>query len=613
MRRLRFAFFGSALLALAMMLWSPAAITLAGSKPPPKVAPAAPAAPGAPAPNTVRNITFGLAGQGATWENLDPPLLQSEAAAGITYRLLELDWKDFQPAGPNDWDGGVQANVQARIDAILAAAPDTQFYLDLGLQYPPAWAAALDPLVDQAGHVWQASPNNGGGVNIYWSPAVRAAVAVYLQRVFATLNFHDHLWTVRIGSYVGELLYPDQVNPGSANSFWAFDSTAQATSPVPGWRPGQPSPNGEAGRFYNWYVDNLAGTFNFLLGEIRHYFAGYVAPVTAGGGMAPPALANLLAGNLYDPNQVHYGTGNDWVRIFSELGPDANILHWCSSVGDVSGTDENSANWWDWSSAKQEAWLAQQNGRPIFAENPGHNAYDSSQGADPRTTMQWIFNAVHSYGFVGLMWIREDDMRNPDYASLDQYSGEIGLQSGCPGTFGDAGPTSPYFSVINDLVARQAISGYADCTFRPNATITRGQAAKVLIAALNVPLSIPRVATFRDVPPGSPFYAYVETAAAHHMIDGYADRTFRYNAPINRADLAKMVVVARGWPLAAPRTPSFRDVSAAQPFFSYVETAAQHGVISGYTCGGSCREFRPDATATRGQGTKVIDLALTLP
>jgi hypothetical protein len=370
---------------------------------------------------------YGLAGQGATWEPLDSSLLTSQYNAGVRGRLIEANWKDLQPTGPTSWAAGAAQALQARIDAILASGPDIVLYLDLGLQYPPAWAAATDPLRDQFGATWQASNLNGGGVNVYWSPTVRDYVAGYLRNLFTHITFHDKLWIVRAGPYTGELIYPDKANAGG-DSFWAFDATAQASSPVPGWRPGQPSPNGEGGRFYNWYVDNLAGTFNFLLTEIRRYFAGYVAPVTAGAGLYDGSVAQLVSRNLVDPQQSHTGTGNYWQRIFAALpGADQNVVNWCSSVGDLfPSQDDSSPNWYQWSSAKQQAYLAQRAGRRIYGENPGRNAFDSSGGADGRTTMQWDFAAIRNYGYMGLMWVRESDMNTPGNASLAQYGSLIG-------------------------------------------------------------------------------------------------------------------------------------------------------------------------------------------
>ena len=367
---------------------------------------------------------YGLVGQGGLGEQIDTSLLQQQYNAGARLRLLQLGWDVLQPTGPTSWDSGIVSAFQQRIDAFVLNNSDEQIILDLGIQYPPSWAAAVDPLVDQYGNTWQAHFPDGG-VNVYWSPTVRQYVAGYIQRVFSSLNFRGRLWAVRVGPYKGELMYPEQANGGQNLSFWAFDSTAQSQNPVPGWRPGQPSPNSEAQRFYYWYVDNLVNTFNFFQTEIRRYYQGYIAPVTPGVGAWDGNVSQLIRNNLYDLTLAHYGTGDYWQRIFSLLpGASAGVINWCSSMGDGSGNDASS-NWWEWSSARVQAYLAHQAGRQIYGENSGQNPYDTSAGADSRTTMQWIFAAMRNNGYLGLMWISQSEMADSRYASLAQYAYSI--------------------------------------------------------------------------------------------------------------------------------------------------------------------------------------------
>jgi hypothetical protein len=373
-----------------------------------------------PSPVPAERNLYGLVGQGGLGEQIDAGLIQQQYSAGVRLRLLQLGWDVLQPSGPSNWDAGIAAAFQQRIDAFTLNYPDQQIVLDLGLQYPPSWVSAIDPLVDQYGNTWQARFPDGG-VNVYWSPTVRQYVAAYIQRVFTSLNFRGRLAIVRVGPYRGELMYPEQINAGQNLSFWAFDGTAQLQNPVPGWRPGQPSPNGEAQRFYYWYVDNLANTFDFFRTEIRRYYQGYIAPVTPGVGMWSGNVSQLISHNLSDPSLQWYGTGNYWERLYQLLpGADAGVVNWCSSVGDGSGNDA-SPNWWEWSSARVQAHLAGRAGRQIYGENSGRNPYDTSGGADPRTTMQWIFSAVQNNGYMGLMWLSQSEMNDPRYASLEQF------------------------------------------------------------------------------------------------------------------------------------------------------------------------------------------------
>jgi hypothetical protein len=109
----------------------------------------------------------------------------------------------------------------------------------------------------------------------------------------------------------------------------------------------------------------------------------------------------------------------------------------------------------------------------------------------------------------------------------------------------------------------------------------------------------------------NPFYVFIETAANAGIVSGYDDRTFRPNANVTRGQLSKIVVSAAilvyQWPLLTPPEPSFSDVGTEDPFYSFVETAVCHGVVSGYADG----TFRAGANATRAQISKIVCLAVS--
>ena len=175
--------------------------------------------------------------------------------------------------------------------------------------------------------------------------------------------------------------------------------------------------------------------------------------------------------------------------------------------------------------------------------------------------------------------------------------------------FQDVLPTEYFYTPVNWLVAQSAISGYSDGTFRPYNNITRGQITKVLVLAHNWTLLTPATATFSDVPVGSTFYSFVETAVARGLVSGYNDGTFRPSDNVTRGQIAKIVTLAEGWAVTNPPTGAFSDVPTSSIFYGFIETAAQHMVLTGYSDG----SFRPANTATRGQGSKIIYYAITNP
>jgi len=125
--------------------------------------------------------------------------------------------------------------------------------------------------------------------------------------------------------------------------------------------------------------------------------------------------------------------------------------------------------------------------------------------------------------------------------------------SGAP-RFSDVPSTDTFYQFIERAYNRGVISGYAGGTFRPNNNITRGQISKIIVLAEEWPLLNPPTPTFTDVLPGSTFYTFVETAVSHGIVTGYADRTFRPNNNATRAQLSKMLylAIAGGEPTPTP-------------------------------------------------------------
>jgi subtilisin len=130
-------------------------------------------------------------------------------------------------------------------------------------------------------------------------------------------------------------------------------------------------------------------------------------------------------------------------------------------------------------------------------------------------------------------------------------------------TFADNPPTSTFFSYIETAVARGIVGGYVcggvnpqtgateicDSNNRPyyrdGNFVTRGQLTKIVVgAAMQIQgwtLLNPPTASFSDVPVGSTFYQYIETAVCHAVLGGYADGTFRPNDNAFRGQIAKIV------------------------------------------------------------------------
>jgi len=203
----------------------------------------------------------------------------------------------------------------------------------------------------------------------------------------------------------------------------------------------------------------------------------------------------------------------------------------------------------------------------------------------------------------------------------------------CAVQFSDVPATAYFYTPVTYLACHGVISGYADGTFRPYNNTTRGQMVKIVTLGFAIPGYIPPGGdnTFADVPPQYVFFGVIETAAHNNIVSGYAcggpgeacdSRNRPFFRPVNnvtRGQLSKIVAVAAGWVLVNPPNQTFEDVFPNTAFYPFVETAACHGVVSGYNCGspgetcdGQNRPyFRQGNNATRGQIAKIVYISIT--
>jgi hypothetical protein len=186
----------------------------------------------------------------------------------------------------------------------------------------------------------------------------------------------------------------------------------------------------------------------------------------------------------------------------------------------------------------------------------------------------------------------------------------------CPVQFSDLPTSDPFYPFIRCLACRGVVAGYADGTFRPGASVTRGQVSKIVAAAAALGDPVPSTQqTFSDVPPSNPFWLWIERLAGREVISGYQcggagepcdpqqRPYFRWGAALTRGQLAKIAANTVPWTDEIPPTQqTFADVPLTQPFWLAIERVVAHGVVSGYADG----TFRPGAPVTRAQTAKIV-------
>lgn len=117
---------------------------------------------------------------------------------------------------------------------------------------------------------------------------------------------------------------------------------------------------------------------------------------------------------------------------------------------------------------------------------------------------------------------------------------------GCASTrFADLPYTNPFCVDISALAASGVTGGYPDGTFRPQASITRGEMVAFLYRHAGAPEGDdPQCTTapFPDVPADHVFCGVIAWAAGTGVTKGAEDGTFRPNAPVARQAMAAFLV-----------------------------------------------------------------------
>jgi len=170
-------------------------------------------------------------------------------------------------------------------------------------------------------------------------------------------------------------------------------------------------------------------------------------------------------------------------------------------------------------------------------------------------------------------------------------------------------PTDYFYEPVRYLYCESVITGYPDNTFRPYDNASRGQLSKIVVLAEGMPIDTAGGPHFNDVLVGNPFYDYIETAYNAGLINGYADGSFRWSNDVTRGQICKIMVNAEGWTIDTSGGPHFPDVEPGSTFYDFIETAYHHALINGYPDG----TFGPGNPATRGQIAKIVHNAVVGP
>ncbi len=155
-----------------------------------------------------------------------------------------------------------------------------------------------------------------------------------------------------------------------------------------------------------------------------------------------------------------------------------------------------------------------------------------------------------------------------------------GLFAPSVSAFSDVPATHESRRAIEYLQREGVLGGYADGQFRPAFPINRAELLKVLVAARgDDPLAAEYGNCFPDV--GDQWFArYVCFAVASGWVQGYPDGTFGPERPVTFVEALKMLSNVRGYPPAPAEESRKRGLDPAAWYAPYLTTALLIDIVS---------------------------------
>ncbi|HEX7066554.1 MAG TPA: N-acetylmuramoyl-L-alanine amidase [Bacillales bacterium] len=191
-------------------------------------------------------------------------------------------------------------------------------------------------------------------------------------------------------------------------------------------------------------------------------------------------------------------------------------------------------------------------------------------------------------------------------ASFIVSAGILSFQQKAAGQtkFSDVDQSDWAYDEIQYLVGKGVIDGYPDGTFRPNATLKREQAVKMVGAALGYG-GKKRDTKFPDVNPDNYASGYIHFGVEQGYIHGYPDGTFRPKRKMQRDEMAWLISGAFSLKNMSESL-WYSDMNPKMNSYEAVNKVTTAGINVGYPDG----TFRPNSNITRREFAVMVARAM---
>lgn len=146
--------------------------------------------------------------------------------------------------------------------------------------------------------------------------------------------------------------------------------------------------------------------------------------------------------------------------------------------------------------------------------------------------------------------------------------------------FTDLPEINRYYPAVEYLRAVGIIGGYDDNTFRPDNPVNRAEFLKLVLLSSDIKTDNYVKTPFPDTDNNAWYAPYVRKAYAEGWITGYPDGTFKPEQTINKVEALKIIGEVQAWDLSEKiDTPPFADIKASAWFAPYVSYAKEKNFL----------------------------------
>lgn len=147
-------------------------------------------------------------------------------------------------------------------------------------------------------------------------------------------------------------------------------------------------------------------------------------------------------------------------------------------------------------------------------------------------------------------------------------------------SFPDVTTSYPNYTAIIYLQENGVINGYSDGTFRPDNLVNRAEFLKIIIEGSGINTDVSTKTPFYDINNNAWYAPYVKKAYTSGWVQGYTDGTFRPEQTITKVEALKILGKVQNW--AIPEiitTAPFSDTGKTEWFTPYVTFAKEKGLL----------------------------------